>query len=236
MDALTHENINALVSYSHVVDSNSVMTHAQYDRIITKFKTYLPAGHGAHTATNKQILEYVVWPFVLYLWNNGSSTRLNSIDFESPVAEEGVPVPADHAAIVAALRTFKFATIGEAVLSVCTFRQFAAFFANLVWNYQITHNRASALAEKKGFLPDTRMAAFDFFHGVGNPNAFKVPLLRVPTLAEKTAHQTAMSVYITRANRKTSQVSLATTEVTQGRIDAGGSTLPLPKPLQITEL
>jgi hypothetical protein len=109
--------------------------------------------------------------------------------------------------------------LAGAVKSVCTLRQFGAFFAQIAWNLMIKNLRPPANWSSLGFKESTKFAAFDFFYGVEHASSLKPKegLVRTPNDAERSANQTSKMVSIFRQSSKEGNAVLNVGEVTGGK-------------------
>ncbi|AAW50962.1 capsid protein [Banana virus X] len=103
--------------------------------------------------TDEKTIQIALIELAAYCHSNGSSP------FLEPAGESKIP-GCSLSDLVASIKESK-----------CSLRQCNAFFANIIYDWSIENLVAPANWRSSGFHEDTKYAAFDFFHGVGHPNA-----------------------------------------------------------------
>nr|ACO51100.1 coat protein [Hosta virus X] len=94
--------------------------------------------------------------------------------------------------------TVNYTSLAAAVKSLATLREFARYFAPIIWNYAIEHKIPPANWAAMGYKENTKYAAFDTFDSILNPAALQPTggLIRQPTEEELLAHQANSALHI----------------------------------------
>lgn len=97
-------------------------------------------------------------------------------------------------------------------------RQFARFYAKVIYQYMRANNRPPANWIGKGYPYEARFAAFDFFDAVSSPEAMEPEggLQMLPTVAEMRIYNTNKIVSIRR--RGLTPIASSLPEVTRGQV------------------
>lgn len=99
----------------------------------------------------------------------------------------------------------------------CTLRQFARFYAKIVYNHMRVHNRPPDNWLGKGYTEPTKYAAYDFFDATSSPEAME-PITGMrfrPTYEEIVAHNTNKAIQLNRRAREEAVSTLV--EITRGQ-------------------
>nr|ANH10864.1 coat protein [Opuntia virus X]ANH10875.1 coat protein [Opuntia virus X]ANH10877.1 coat protein [Opuntia virus X]ATU47240.1 coat protein [Opuntia virus X] len=117
-----------------------------------------------------------------------------------------------------------FSKLASIISEHATLRQFARYFAPLIWNARISLNKPPAAWEAWHYNEEERFAAFDFFDGVLNSAALmpKDGLIRKPTRAEINASQTNRNVHLFENKTQKSKYLSNSALVTKGIADSEG--------------
>nr|WDY35312.1 coat protein [Garlic yellow mosaic-associated virus] len=105
------------------------------------------------------------------------------------------------------------------IKNTCSLRQFCAYYAKIVWNLLLSHNRPPANWHSKGFRDSEKYAAFDFFFGVDHESSINPAegLYRKPTEKERIANESSKEVSIYRQIYREGNNALNLGEVTGGK-------------------
>lgn len=97
-----------------------------------------------------------------------------------------------------------FTALSSQIKRRATVRQFAMFYAKVTWNALLEAQRPPANWQKRGYTPNTRFAAFDFFHGVRAGAALEPAegLRREPSEDEVAANQANREIAIQMSRTK----------------------------------
>ena len=128
-----------------------------------------------------------------------ASVNANLIDFAIACAHQGSSAYTHYEGSTS--KDVKYNAIAETIKEHCTVRQFAMYFAKIVWNFMLDHHSPPANWARKGFTDQTKYAAFDFFNGVTHSAALPPVngLTRQPTLEETQAHAINASLLISES-------------------------------------